>query len=102
VPTAVEEAGEETLGRHRKVGRLKVWPAGRRRKRESERTVATGAPPAAMAAGARRQRDGESRALRLQFLLAAQLVAARWPAAALLWPAAAGRAAEGMRRRGAG
>jgi len=50
VPTAVEEAGEETLGRHRKVGRLKVWPAGQRRKRESEHTVATGAPPAAMAA----------------------------------------------------
>ena len=46
----MEEAGEETLGRHRKLGRLKVWPAGQRRKRESERTVATGAPPAAMAA----------------------------------------------------
>jgi len=76
VPTAVDEAGEETLGRHRKVGRLKVWPAGRRQKRESERTVATGAPPAAMAAGARQWRDGESRALWLRFVLAAQLVVA--------------------------
>ena len=76
VPTAVEEAGEETLGRHRKVERLKVWPAGQRRKRESEHTAATGAPPAAMAVGARRRRDGESRALWLRFVLAAQLVVA--------------------------
>ena len=51
VPTAVEEAGEETLGRHHKVGRLKCGQqGGGERERESERTVATGAPPAAMAA----------------------------------------------------